>query len=181
VGVATVDEDVAGLEQRQEVGDALVHDRSRHHQPDRPRLVQLLHKFCERGGSHGILFDKFLHGFRRPVEDHALNALLYQPPDHFRANSSESNHPELHCRAPFLHRFAACSIAAHRRSIAAATPLRSPKTDVPATRTLAPAATPSGAVVASIPPSSSSSHPGLTRSIISRTRRIFGSVVWRKC
>src|SRR5215831_12523781 len=40
----------------------------------------------------------------------------------------------------------------------------------PATSTSAPAATASGAVVASTPPSTSRPHPGLMRSIISRTR-----------
>ena len=39
----------------------------------------------------------------------------------------------------------------------------------------------SGAVVASMPPSTSTSHPGLNRSISSRTRSIFGSVVRRNC
>src|SRR5262249_3524442 len=115
------------------------------------------------------------------VVDHALVATLDESPHHVGAHPSESDHAELHCRAPFLHRFADCLIAAHKRSIAVATPLRSPKTDVPATRTLAPAATPSGPVVASTPPPSSNSPPGLTRSIISRPRRIFARVVWRKC
>ena len=71
---------------------------------------------------------------------------------------------------------AACS-----RFMAAATPSLSPKIADPATSTLAPASTTSGAVVASMPPSTSRSQPGLISSIICRTRRIFGKVVGMKC
>src|SRR5262249_16922641 len=101
VGVAAVDEDVAGLEMRREVGDGLVHDGGRDHQPDRARLIQFLHELCERGGPHGLLLNQFLYGFRRPVEDHALVALLEKASHHVRAHPAESDHSELHCRAPF--------------------------------------------------------------------------------
>ena len=96
VGIAAVDEDVAGFEMGQEIGDGLVHDRRRHHQPDRPRLGQLLHEVCERGGADRFLLDQLLHCFRRHVEDHALVAALEQPPHHVRAHSAKSDHSELH-------------------------------------------------------------------------------------
>src|SRR5258707_605212 len=60
--------------------------------------------------------------------------------------------------------------------MASATLMFAPKIDVPATSTFAPASTTSGAVVSSMPPSTSNAHSGLTCSIICETRRIFGSV-----
>jgi len=70
----------------------------------------------------------------------------------------------------------AAKVDARNRFIAAATPSRSPKTEVPATKTSAPAAAPSAAVVASMPPSSSSSHQSrffnhLTHALNFRQRR----------
>jgi hypothetical protein len=46
IGIAAVDQDVAGLEMGQQVGDALVDHARRHHQPDRARLLQ---RFDELG------------------------------------------------------------------------------------------------------------------------------------
>src|SRR5262249_3545970 len=53
-----------------------------------------------------------------------------------------------------------------RLCVAFVTPSGRPKMCEPATRTRAPALTASGAVVVSMPPSTSSSHVGFTRSII---------------
>ena len=50
VGVALVDR-VAVFEVRGEVADDPVHDRGRHHHPDRARLVQLLDELFEGAGS----------------------------------------------------------------------------------------------------------------------------------
>src|SRR5262249_51191363 len=44
IGIAAVDENVIAFEIRQEIGDALVHDRGRDHQPNRPRLGQFFNK-----------------------------------------------------------------------------------------------------------------------------------------
>ena len=49
VGVAAVDEDVSRLEIGHEVSDGFVHDCRRDHQPDCPRLVELLHEVLQRG------------------------------------------------------------------------------------------------------------------------------------
>ena len=91
---------------------------------------------------------------------------------HVGAHATESDHSELHhgllcraaCSASSVSSFA-WSMAARRRFIAPATPSRSPKIDEPATSTVAPARTTRGAVVASMPPSTSTSQPGLRRSI----------------
>ena len=80
----------------QEVGDPVVHDRRGHHQPDRPRLRELLDKVHERGGANRFVLDQLLHDVRRPVEDHALMTSLEKPPRHVRAHASETNHADLH-------------------------------------------------------------------------------------
>ena len=44
IGIAAVDQDVAGFEKRQQVSDGLVDHRGRNHQPDGARFLQLLHE-----------------------------------------------------------------------------------------------------------------------------------------
>ena len=46
-GIATINQDVAGLQQRQQVGDELVHDGGGHHQPNCPRLLEFVHEVGE--------------------------------------------------------------------------------------------------------------------------------------
>ena len=119
-GIAAVNQDVAGLQQRQQVGDELVHDCGGHHQPNCPRLLEFLHEVGERGGADGLLLYQVLHLLRRPVEDHALMAALDQPSHHVGAHPAQSNHPDLHCCFLFhnricdLFRFVYCWI--HGRS-----------------------------------------------------------------
>ena len=48
VGVSAVDEDVACFEMRQQVGDGLVDNRRRNHQPYRPRFLKLLDQIGQR-------------------------------------------------------------------------------------------------------------------------------------
>src|SRR4030095_15750665 len=142
----------------------------------------------DRRGTDGLRPRQLLDRFRRPVEDHALVVTREKPVDHVGAHAAESDHSELHhrllCRAACSASsvsFFVLSMAARRRFIALATPSRSLKIDEPATSTVAPARTTRGAVVASIPPSTSTSQPGLRRSTSSRTRSIFGSVVRMNC
>jgi hypothetical protein len=63
VRVAAVDEDVAGGQQGHEVVDGRVNGRCRHHQPDGPRHLQLLHEVCDRRGADSLgprqLLDRF--------------------------------------------------------------------------------------------------------------------------
>src|SRR5262249_50023644 len=51
IGIAAVNEDVAGFEFGEELFDRSVDDRSRHHQPNRARLLQFLNKVIERSGT----------------------------------------------------------------------------------------------------------------------------------
>src|SRR4030095_8618935 len=188
VGIAAVDEDVSGREKGHEVVDGRINSRRRHHQPDGPRRLQLLHEIRDRRGTDGLRPRQLLDRFRRPVEDHALVVTREKPVDHVGAHAAESDHSELHhrllCRAACSASsvsFSVRSLAARGRFIALATPARSLKIDEPATSTVAPARTTRGAVVASMPPSTSTSQPGLRRSTSSRTRSIFGSVVRMNC
>ena len=73
VGVAAVDQDVAGLEMRQQIGDGLVDHAGRHHQPDRARLRERLDELRQRGGADGLLLDQLGHRLRRHVEHHAFD------------------------------------------------------------------------------------------------------------
>ena len=96
VGIAAVDQDVARFEGRQDVGDGFVNDGCRHHQPHGTRLLQLLDEIGERRGADGILSGQFADGHGRHIEDHAVVAVLQQPPHHVGAHAAETDHPELH-------------------------------------------------------------------------------------
>src|SRR2546428_2126725 len=96
IGIAAVDQHVLCLKMGQEIGDSFVHHRRRNHQPDRPRLGELLYEVAQRGGANCLLFRQLRHRFRRHVEDHALMAAVEKPPRHVRAHSSKTNHADLH-------------------------------------------------------------------------------------
>ena len=81
---------------RHEVGDGLVHDGRRNHQPDGARLLQLAHEVRKRGGSDRLLSRQIFDRLRRHVEDDALMAALDETPDHIGAHSAQSDHRELH-------------------------------------------------------------------------------------
>ena len=96
VRIAAVDHDVAAFEQWHEVGDRLVHDGGRDHEPHGTGRVELLHQFRERGRTGGLLRDQIGHCCRRPVEHHAIVAVANQAPDHVGTHPAESDHSELH-------------------------------------------------------------------------------------
>src|SRR5262249_38794377 len=96
IGVAAVDEDVAGRELGDELGDGRVHGRGWDHQPDGAWSLQPFHDIRGRRGADRFgpreLFDRL----RRPVVHHALMAAGEQAMDHVRAHTAESDHSELH-------------------------------------------------------------------------------------
>src|SRR6266536_2364321 len=96
VRIAAVDQDVTPLQRGEEIGDGLVHHRRGHHEPDRARLVELLHEIHERGRPDRLVLHQLLHRLRRHVEDHALVAAFDEPPHHVCAHTAESDHYELH-------------------------------------------------------------------------------------
>src|SRR5208283_1418893 len=96
VRVSAVDEDVTSLEVGQKISDSFVHNRGRHHKPDRPWLRELLHQFRERSRAFRLVLDQFIHRCRRSVEYHAVVTVFYEPPYHVGAHSSKTDHAELH-------------------------------------------------------------------------------------
>ena len=86
VRVAAVDDRVALLEVRRELGQNGIDDPRRDHQPDRSRRVELLHELLERR--------------RRPfhVRVERLQGVTgrAQPLRHVRAHPAEAHHPQLH-------------------------------------------------------------------------------------
>ncbi len=153
VRVAAVDQDVTALQVRQEIGDGLVDHRGRHHQPHRPRRLELVREILQRRRADGLFLGELLYRLCRHVENHALMAVPDEPPHHVGAHAAESDHSQLHLRSFSSDGCqAACGLLTTRatllrkRSIAAVTLSPSPNTAVPATSTLAPAATTSGAV-----------------------------------
>ena len=61
IGVSAVDEDVACLEMRQQIGDGLIDDCRRNHQPYRAWFLQFLHQIDRGIGSDRVIFDKIRH------------------------------------------------------------------------------------------------------------------------
>src|SRR5262245_43487309 len=96
IGIAAVDENVIALEMGQEIGDGLIHDRGRDHQPNRPRLGQFFNKIAEGRRADCLFLDQLLDCFLRPVEDHTLMASGEKPPHHVRSHSTKTNHSNLH-------------------------------------------------------------------------------------
>src|SRR5262249_30516550 len=88
VRIASVDEDVAGLEQADELLECPLGGVSgRDHHPRDPRRVEGVHELLERGhGPRGI-------GARVRLD---LVPALAQAPDHVAAHASEPDDPELH-------------------------------------------------------------------------------------
>jgi hypothetical protein len=101
IGIAAVDQDVVGLESRQQIRNRVVDRRGRDHEPNRPRLCQFLYQVGERARADSVLCGHLRHRFWRHVEDHALMASLEQPPHHVGAHPAEADHSELHEGAPF--------------------------------------------------------------------------------
>src|ERR1700730_837010 len=100
VRVAAVNENVAVLEMRQEVGDTLIHSSRRHHQPYRSGPSELFCKIRQRIGSRCSLLNQLLHRFWRSVEDYTLVPSSQQTPHHVRPHSPEADHSELHNSPP---------------------------------------------------------------------------------
>src|SRR5262249_49577777 len=138
------------------------------HQPHCPRFFELFQEIRKRSCAHCALLRQFAHGVRRQVEDNAVVPLLDQTSRHVGAHSSQSYHSTMHKRSSpkSFNSLSRGQISARSVSMAAPTPSFAPNIDDPATSTLAPAATTSGAVASSMPPSTSRSHSGLIWSTI---------------
>ena len=107
VGIAAVDEDVAGRKVREQVDNRGVHDSGRDHQPDDPRRRELVDQIGERRRRDGAVLCELLDRLRRTVEDHALMTGRKKAAGHVGAHAPESNDSKLHSR---LLQSADCSV-----------------------------------------------------------------------
>src|SRR5207302_9502405 len=64
IRVAAVDENDAGLQVRSKIGDGVVDNSRRYHQPNRSRFLKFLDYICKRRGANGHFLDKLVHRLR---------------------------------------------------------------------------------------------------------------------
>src|SRR5205809_4468765 len=68
IGVAAVDDRIAGYEKRPNIANGLIHDRGGYHQPDRPRLIEFLHEVGEGGSPDRSFPGQSLDRLRRDLD-----------------------------------------------------------------------------------------------------------------
>ena len=97
VGIAAVDEGVAGRQQRQERRDAAVGDGTgRDHEPQRARPRQAGNEHLQRRRGPGAAFLNVLARLRLGVEaDHSMRA-AHEPLRHVGAHAAQADHSDLH-------------------------------------------------------------------------------------
>jgi hypothetical protein len=100
IGVAAVDDDVPGLQQRRELLQGRVDHRRRDHHPGGARLLQLTDQIRHRRGADRALIGESPHRVCAKVEYHALVTVPHQTPHHVGPHPTEANHPELHNPSP---------------------------------------------------------------------------------
>src|SRR6267142_4692100 len=96
IGVAAVNQDVAGREFRNQFTDRCVDDGRGNHQPDGARLLQLLHEIINRAGAGGAFTGKLLNAIRAAVIHNAGVAVFLQAPHHVGTHTPQTDHSELH-------------------------------------------------------------------------------------
>src|SRR5690348_2992217 len=96
VGVAAVDENVAGFEFGGEVVQRCIDHTGGDHQPDSARLAEFLYEIVERRRAGGALSAELFYGVGAAVVDDALVAVFLQAAHHVGAHPAETDHAELH-------------------------------------------------------------------------------------
>jgi hypothetical protein len=96
IRVAAIDQDVAGAQERSELGDRLVDVGGGHHHPHHAGGLQPRDEISQRLGAGRAFRDHFFDRFRKHVERHARMACAHQASRHVRAHPAESNHSKLH-------------------------------------------------------------------------------------
>src|SRR2546427_8280033 len=97
VGVAAVDERVAGTEPPGEVHHDLLGRRTRrHHHPRDAGRRELRHEVVERHGADRALARELLDDLRVPRPRDDLVATPHEPTRHVPAHPSQAHHPDLH-------------------------------------------------------------------------------------
>ena len=96
IRIAAVDDDVAGIEQRDEQCERLVDDRSGHHQPHDARRGEPRDQVCQRRRPDDARLQRIGDGARVHVVHDARMARASKPAHHRRPHSSQSDHADLH-------------------------------------------------------------------------------------
>ena len=96
VGVAAVDDDVAGLEHLGHLVDDVARETRGDHEPDRARSLELARHVGERLRTRRALAGERGHGIRIHVVDDAFVPVVHEAAHDVRAHSSESDHSQLH-------------------------------------------------------------------------------------
>src|SRR5712692_4539861 len=86
VGVATVDEDVAGFEFGGEVMESCIDDAGGDHEPDGAGLGEFLYEIVEGGGADGAFAGELLNGVGTAVVDDALVFVFLETAHHVGAH-----------------------------------------------------------------------------------------------
>ena len=103
VGIAAVDDRVAGFHQLGEVVDGRLGGvAAGDHDPRRAGLRELRDEFLERRGADGPLGDELGDALGAAVVDDAGVTGIHQAADHIAAHSAQTNHAQLHGTGSFL-------------------------------------------------------------------------------
>ena len=101
IRVTAVDKYVAGIQQRLQLGDGLVHRLAlRHHDPDGLAAFQLLARSSSVEDAHIAGSSQPRHRFGAEVEAHHLVAAQPQPLRHVAAHLAQTNQSKLHVALP---------------------------------------------------------------------------------
>ena len=95
VGVPAVYHRVVGVEQLDQLIEHGLDDPGRHHDPERPGLLELAHKVLERGGPGRSFTFQFLHHRRVDVIDDAAMPILHEAADEIGPHPAQADHAEL--------------------------------------------------------------------------------------
>ncbi len=96
VGIATVDDDVAPVEQAGELVQGALHDGGGNHDPHGPRPFQPAHEILERRRTRRPFCSERLHGVRAHVVHDATVPVAHQSANQIGPHTAEPDHAELH-------------------------------------------------------------------------------------
>ena len=96
VRVTTVEHDVVGRQEGDQLGHRLARVARRHHDPRRSRSHELGHELLQAGRARGPLSLEALHGVGTYVVNNTGVAGPHQPAHNIGAHAPEPDHPQLH-------------------------------------------------------------------------------------
>ena len=99
VGVAAVDDDVAGRKDRRQLVDGRVDEGGRHHDPCHARRLERRRQLLQRVNGHRTVGSQCVGGGVINVVDDAVVAIAEEATHEVGAHPSEADHPNLHARS----------------------------------------------------------------------------------